>query len=307
MLGRIVEVAEDNRHLSLFRGFLLVKSTEGDKQEIGRVPIDDIAAVIANSHGLSYSNNLLVALAEQGSPFVLCAANHNAVGMLLPLDGNYEVSRRIDAQIEAKRPLKKQLWSSIVRSKLEQQASVLQAIGEPSVPISSLIKKVKSGDPENIEAQAARRYWTLLFGSSFRRDRQADGINSLLNYGYTVLRATVARAVVAAGLHPAIGLHHSNAMNAMRLVDDLIEPFRPLVDLGVFRLTQINLCEITPETKRVLVRLMYEDVITSSGTTPVTVSAQKLAVSLAQIFLGERDKLDLPLSSEPFILGDIIN
>lgn len=306
MLGRIVEIAEDNRHLSLYRGFLLVKSTEGERQEIGRVPIDDICAVIANSHGLSYSNSLLVALAEQGSPFVLCAANHNAVGMLWPIDGNYEVSRRIDAQIEAKLPLRKQLWSSIVRSKLEQQASVLKAIGEPNVPLLALIKKVRSGDPDNIEAQAARRYWTLLFGSSFRRDRQADDLNALLNYGYTVLRATVARAVVAAGLHPAIGLHHSNASNAMRLVDDLIEPFRPLVDLGVFRLAKKDLCQVTPETKRVLVRLMYEDMLTTSGTTPVTVCAQKLAVSLAQVFLGERDKLDLPLVSEPYILGDII-
>lgn len=306
MLGRIVEVAEDYRHLSLFRGFLLVKSTEEEGQEIGRVPIDDICAVIANGHGLSYSNNLLVALAEQGAPFVLCGSNHNAVGMLWPIDGNYETSKRIEAQIEAKRPLKKQLWSSIVRSKLEQQASVLDAIGEPSIPISSLIKKVRSGDPDNIEAQAARRYWTLLFGNAFRRDRQADDINSLLNYGYTVLRATVARAVVAAGLHPAIGLHHSNAQNAMRLVDDLIEPFRPLVDLGVFRLSQKDLRQITPDTKRVLVRIMYSDMLTHSGATPVTVCAQKLAVSLAKVFLGERDKLDLPLVSEPFALGDIM-
>ncbi|NLN68524.1 MAG: type II CRISPR-associated endonuclease Cas1 [Alcaligenaceae bacterium] len=302
MLGRIVEIAEDNRHLSLYRGFLKVNSTEGDREELGRVPLDDISAVIANAYGISYTNNILVALANMGAPFVLCAENHNAVGMLLPIEGNYEQSKRMDAQIAASVPLRKKLWASIVKSKLEQQACVLEVIGAPFIPIQALIKKIKSGDSTNIEAQAARRYWSLLFGKDFRRDRDETQINGLLNYGYTVLRATTARAIVAAGLHPSIGLYHSNAGNAMRLVDDLMEPFRPMVDLKVYQLVQAGNNEVNQETKRMLVRTMYEDMQTLAGITPLTVCTQKLATSLALVMLKERDRLELPLPSLPISL-----
>lgn len=233
MIGRIVVVADDRRHLFMHRGFMVVQDTEGERKELGQMPLDDIAAVIANAHGLSYTNNLLVALAERGAPFVLCAANHNAVGMLLPIEGNFEQARRIEAQIAASQPTHKRLWASVVRSKLEQQAAALAATGAPTAPLAALATKVRSGDPDNLEAQGARRYWGLLFGDSFRRDQDAGGLNAMLNYGYTVLRATTARAIVAAGLHTSIGLHHSNDSNAMRLVDDLMEPFRPIVDLKV--------------------------------------------------------------------------
>ena len=295
MIGRIVEVADDRRHLSMYRGLMVVQESGGDHKELGRVPLDDIAAVIANAHGLSYTNNLLVALAERGAPFVLCGANHNAVGMLLPIDGNFEQARRIDAQIAATLPTRKRLWAAIVRSKLEQQAAALAATGAPTAPLTALAAKVRSGDPDNLEAQGARRYWGLLLGTAFRRDQAGDGLNALLNYGYTVLRAATARAVVAAGLHPSIGLHHSHDNNAMRLVDDLMEPFRPMIDLTVWRLNARGEREVTAETKRALVKRLFDDMQTEVGVTPVMVCAQKLAVSLGHVFLGERDKLDLPM------------
>lgn len=305
MMGRIVEVADDRRHLSLHRGFMVVQDTEGERKELGRVPLDDIAAVIANAHGLSYTNNLLVALSERGAPFVLCAANHNAVGMLLPIDGNFEQAKRIDAQIAASLPTRKRLWAAVVRSKLEQQAAALEATGAPTTPLSVLVSKVKSGDPENVEAQGAQRYWRLLFGDAFRRDQNGgNDINALLNYGYTVLRACTARAVIAAGLHPSIGLHHSHDNNAMRLVDDLMEPFRPVVDLKVWQLKREGGDQVTPETKRALVQTLYDDMQTDAGATPVLVCAQKLAVSLAQVYVGERSKLDLPLPGLPIALAN---
>ncbi len=304
MIGRIVEVADDRRHLSMHRGFMVVQDTEGERKALGQVPLDDIAAVIANAHGLSYTNNLLVALAERGAPFVLCAANHNAVGMLLPIDGNFEQAKRIEAQIAASLPTHKRLWAAVVRSKLEQQAAALEAAGAPTAPLSALVSKVKSGDPENIEAQGAQRYWRLLFGDAFRRDQDGDGLNGLLNYGYTVLRAATARAVVSAGLHPSIGLHHSNDNNAMRLVDDLMEPFRPVIDLKIWHLRRNGDNEVTPDTKRALVRTLYDDMQTEAGATPVMVCAQKLAVSLAQVYLGERQKLDLPLPGLPLALAN---
>lgn len=306
MIGRIVEVADDRRHLHLHRGFMVVQDTEGERKELGQVPLDDIAAVIANAHGISYTNNLLVALAERGAPFVLCAANHNAVGMLLPIEGNFEQSKRIEAQIAASLPTHKRLWATVVRSKLEQQAAALEATGAPTAPLTALIGKVKSGDPENIEAQGARRYWGLLFGDAFRRDQDGGGLNGMLNYGYTVLRASTARAVIAAGLHPSIGLHHSHDNNAMRLVDDIMEPFRPVIDLKVWHLRRNGECEVTPETKRALVRTLYDDMQTDIGATPVMVCVQKLATSLAQVYLGERDKLDLPLPGLPLALANAL-
>jgi CRISPR-associated protein Cas1 len=272
-------------------------------RSLGQVPLDDIAAVIANAHGLSYTNNLLVALAERCAPFVLCAANHNAVGMVLPIEGNYQQAKRYDAQIAANQPLIKRLWAEIVKSKLQQQAAALEAAGSPHIPLQALVRKVRSGDPDNFEAQGARRYWGLLFGDNFRRDQQGGGLNAMLNYGYTVLRATTARAVVAAGLHPTIGLHHSNEGNAMRLVDDLMEPFRPVIDLKVWQLHEHGEDTITPETKRALVGTLYDDMQTSVGTTPVMVCVQKLATSLAQVFMSEKDKLDLPLPGLPISLA----
>lgn len=295
MIGRIVEIADDRRYLFVSRGFMVVRTTEGTGEELGQVPLDDISAVVANAHGLSFSNNLLVALAKRGAPFVVCAANHNVVGMLWPIDGNFQQAKRYDAQLAASKPTNKRLWAQIVRSKLLNQAAVLEATGAPAAPLSGLVRKVRSGDPDNIEAQGARRYWTLLFGSEFRRDRNAGGINSLLNYGYTVLRAATARAVAAAGLHPTLGIHHRNEGNPMRLVDDLMEPFRPVIDVLVWQLNREGAKDVSTEAKRVLVRSMYDDIQTIAGNTPTIACLQKLAISLSQIYLGEREDLELPL------------
>lgn len=303
MLGRIVEIADDHRHLSVVRGFMQVLDTEGERKELGRIPLDDISALIANAHGMSYTNNLLVALAERGAPFVLCAANHNVVGILWPMDGNFAQAKRFDAQIAAPKPTHKRVWASIVKAKLQQQAAVLEAIGAPAEPIRALIAQIRSGDPDNKEAQAARRYWSLLFGEGFRRlQENPDPTNILLNYGYTVLRASTARAIVAAGLHPTLGVHHSNEGNPMRLVDDLMEPFRPQIDFKVWQLCRTGAPALTPENKRALVQTLFADMHTPAGATPVSVCIQRLATSLAQLYLGERDKVELPLPQLPLDL-----
>lgn len=294
MLGRIVEIAEDQRHLSMFRGFMIIESTGAEREELGRIPLEDIGSVIANAHGLSYTNNLLVALAERGSPFVLCGPNHNATGMLISIKGNYQQAKRFDAQIKASKPTRNRLWAEIIRAKLSWQAAVLELIGAPSIPIKTLIKKVKPGDLGNIEAIGARRYWSLLFGPEFKRDKEAPGLNTLLNYGYTVLRATVARAVVAAGLHPTLGVHHSNEGNAMRLVDDLMEPFRPIIDLRVWQLNQIEEVQLSAAIKKSIVLTMFVDIQTEAGVSPVTVCIQNLANSLVQVYLGETKALRMP-------------
>jgi CRISPR-associated protein Cas1 len=294
VLNRIVEIAEDQRYLSVLRGFMVIESTGVERRELGRIPLDDIGAVIANAHGLSYTNNLLVALAERGAPFVLCGSNHNVVGMLFSVDGNHHQAKRFDAQIRISKPIRDRLWADVIKSKLAWQAAVLERVGSPSAPLKSLVGKVKSGDFENIEAQGARRYWTLLFGPSFRRNQEAQGANAMLNYGYTVLRAMTARAVVAAGLHPTLGLHHSNESNPMRLVDDLMEPFRPVIDFKVWQLCQKGKMEINAIVKREIVLTMFVDIETKDGISPLSVCIQKAATSLAQIYLGEEKKLYLP-------------
>lgn len=306
MIGRVVEIADDRRYLFVSRGFMVVKSTGDDGEELGQIPLDDIAAVIANAHGLSFSNNLLVALAKRGTPFVVCAANHNVVSMLWPVDGNFQQAKRYDAQLAASKPTHKRLWAQIVRTKLLQQAAALEAAGVSPAPLSSLARKIHSGDPANIEAQGARRYWTLLFGPDFRRDRSGGGINGLLNYGYTVLRAAAARAVIAAGLHPTAGIHHLNEGNPMRLVDDLMEPFRPIIDLLVWQMKQEGLKEVNSETKRILVRSLFDDMETDVGATPVIACLQRLAISLAQVYMGERKNLDLPLPGLPLVLATML-
>lgn len=296
MIGRVVEIAADDRHLAVSRGFLTV-STKG--KEVGRVPLDDIGVLLAHAHGLTYSNNLMVELAQRGAAVVLCGPNHMPVAWLWPMDGHHVQSLRMRQQLEAGAPLRKRLWQVLVRAKIEQQRAVLERLGKPDGAFDLLARKVKSGDPENIEAQAARRYWPLLMGDDFRRDRSADGANAMLNYGYTVLRAGVARAVTSAGLHPSVGLHHSNRNNPMCLVDDLMEPFRPIVDYMVSRLIVAAKEEVNPETKAVLAQILTFDMATDQGTTPVATCVERLAFSLAQSFEAGKPSLTLPRTLLP--------
>jgi CRISPR-associated protein Cas1 len=296
MVGRVVEIETDGRHLAINRGFLIV-SEKG--AEIGKVPLDDIAAVIANAHGLTYSNNALIELSTRGVPIVLCGANHMPAAIVWPVDAHHVQTGRMNDQIAASLPLKKRLWAQLVRAKILAQAAALEAVGATSTGFLLLSRKVRSGDPDNVEAEAARRYWPLLLGPEFRRDKDGDGLNGLLNYGYAVLRAGMARAVMAAGLHPSFGLMHSNRSNPMVLVDDLMEPFRPTVDREVCRLVRDGAHEVDRDTKAALARIMVLDLPTSQGLSPLMVCAERLVQSLAKAYAGEGDKLDLPLAILP--------
>ncbi|MCB1865216.1 MAG: type II CRISPR-associated endonuclease Cas1 [Chromatiales bacterium] len=291
MIGRVVEVAGAGRYLSLDRGFLVVNHGGG---EVARTPIDDIAALIGNGHGLSYSNNLLVALAERGCPFVLCGANHRPVAMLWPVESHHRQAARMDAQLAASLPMRKRLWKQVVQAKIGMQAAVVDLFDGPPAPLLRMVRAVRAGDPSNVEGQAARLYWSQLFGGDFRRRRHGGDQNLLLNYGYTILRATVARQLMAAGLHPGIPLHHANEGNSMRLVDDLMEPFRPLVDAWVRRLWDGGQRDLTPLVKRALARLPVRSLHVVQGVSPVTIVIQRLCVSLAQCYEAQAKELVLP-------------
>ena len=298
-MERIVDIATDGRHLSAHRGFLIVEQA---RQEVGRVPLDDVAAVIVHAHGVTWSTNLIVALAERGAILLLCGPNHSPVAVCLPIDGHHAQNGRMRAQWEAKRPLAKQLWKAIIVAKIRWQGAVLEANGRTAGAFDLLARKVGSGDPDNIEAQAARRYWGLLMGEDFRRDREAGGVNALLNYGYAVMRAMCARAVVASGLHPSIGVHHANRGNAFALADDLIEPFRPLVDALVVRMRAAGIDTVTPEAKRAFAGLIALDLPGTGGVvTTVSVAATRAAQSLARSFQTGR-AADLALPQPPSAL-----
>jgi CRISPR-associated protein Cas1 len=293
-MDQIVDIATDGRHLSRDRGFL--KVTEGP-EEIGRIPLDQIAGVIVHAHGTTWSNSLLTELADRGAPVVLCGTNHAPRSVLLPLDGHHAQGARLRAQWQAKASLMKQAWKQVVISKINMQAAALEAVGEAHAPVAMLTRKVSSGDSGNVEAQAARYYWPRMMGEDFRRDRNAPDLNALLNYGYTVLRAATARAVAAAGLHPTIGLHHSNRGNAFALADDLMEPFRPLIDCAVRGLAERNGDQVDTEAKQSLARLIAIDLPLGDGVTPVSVALCKLATSLGQSF--ETGTLNLALPRPP--------
>jgi len=201
------------------------------------------------------------------------------------------------AQWQAKAPLIKQAWKQVVIAKITMQAAALDAAGQPAATLKMITRKVQSGDPTNVEAQAARYYWPRLMGPEFRRDTAQGDENALLNYGYTVLRAATSRAVVAAGLHPTIGLFHANRGNAFALADDLMEPFRPLVDLCVRRIVQDRGSQVDTNAKQALARLIATDLPLGEGITPVSVALIKLATSLGQSF--EAGALSLALPNPP--------
>lgn len=290
-MDQIIDISQDGRHLSRDRGFLLVQEND---QTIGRVPLDQIAAVIVHAHGVTWTNSILVELAERGTPVVFCAANHQPRALLLPIEGHHAQGARMRAQWTAPEPLRKQAWKRVVIAKIKMQAAALAAIGQPPAPLHFIARNVQSGDSTNAEAQAARLYWPMLLGPDFRRDPGRSDVNSLLNYGYTVLRAAMARAIAAAGLHPTIGIFHSNRSNAFALADDLMEPFRPLVDLMARAILTQSGPEVTPAAKQAFARLISLDLPLTGETSPVSVALTRLATSLAQSFEARKLALALP-------------
>ena len=293
-MDQIIDIATDRRHLSRDRGFLKISE---DGREIGRTPLDQITGVIVHAHGTTWSTSLLTELADRGAVVVLCGPNHAPKSVLMPLNGHHAQGARMRAQWRAKVPLLKQAWKQVVLRKIEMQAAVLDAFGAPSAALTMMMRKVTSGDRTNVEAQAARYYWPRMMGPDFRRDRNSIGLNAVLNYGYTIMRAATARAVVAAGLHPTIGIHHGNRGNAFALADDLMEPFRPLVDCTVRGLVARNGTEVDTDTKRALARLIALDLPLDNKLTPLSTALYKFATSLGQSF--EAGSLSLAIPAPP--------
>jgi len=290
--GQIVEITSPDHWLGKWRGFLVVRNAG---RKIGQVPLDDIAAVIVSTSGCGLSSNLIDQLAERNIPFVICGRNYLPACWTLPVAGYGRQFSIMRAQCGLKEPRRKRAWQRIVRAKIENQAEVLARTGAANSRLERLSRKVRSGDPENCEALAARIYWQSLFGSDFRRDRQAPGLNAALNYSYTILRACIARGVSGAGLHPSFSIHHRNPQNPFNLVDDLIEPFRPITDMVLWSGYGSKKIELNHETKAELAALTALPVHTTDGASPLSLTAAKICQSFARYCLGERDDFDMPM------------
>lgn len=261
--------------------------------------IEDIGVMVIESEQVTLSSSLISTLLENKVALIICNSKHMPAGLMLPLEGNTEQSERFDAQIEASLPLKKQLWQQTVSMKIRNQGAVLRKVN--NIEIGNMLvwaSKVRSGDPDNLEGRAASYYWKNLFIEcpGFVRRQEGEEPNSLLNYGYAILRAIIARSLVSSGLIPTLGIHHSNKYNAYCLADDIMEPYRPYVDLMVVNLIRVFKFspEISKETKRQLLTIPTIDVRIGKLSRPLMVAASITSASLAKCYLGETRKLVYP-------------
>ena len=262
----------------------------------GSIPIEDIGVLIIDNHGVVYTHACMTALLNNNTAVILSGNNHHPAGLLLPLDTNSVQSERFRYQIEASLPLKKQLWQQTVKSKIRNQAGLLKIIGEEHARLLAMIKEVKSDDTGNLEAQASRYYWCRLLGKEFRRDRFGEYPNNLLNYGYMVLRAAVARSLVSSGLLPTLGIHHRNRYNAYCLADDIMEPYRVFVDQIVYKLKKQyeGTISLTKELKKELLNILTGDVQFDDMKSPLIVGLHRTTASLYRCFSEEQKSIDYP-------------
>ncbi|MDR0969942.1 MAG: type II CRISPR-associated endonuclease Cas1 [Lentimicrobiaceae bacterium] len=300
---------ENPAYLSMKNRQLVIKLPEVERNDdlpesfkaesVRTVPIEDIGIVILDNKQITLTHGLIEALLENNCALITCNSNRMPCGVMLPLESNTLQNERFTAQIEVSVPLKKQLWQQTIQAKIENQANLLKNMRHAEVR-NMLVwaKDVKSGDPDNLEGRAAAYYWKNIFPdiAKFTRGRNGEPPNNLLNYGYAVLRSVVARALVASGLLPTLGIHHHNRYNAYCLADDIMEPYRPFVDKLVTEIVDsgTDVQELSKDIKIKLLGIPVLDVIINSQRSPLMIAAGQTAASLAKCYLGESRKIVYP-------------
>lgn len=293
-------------YLSLRNGQLVIRLPEVEKAElpdiikqetIRTVPIEDIGVVVLDNKQITITQGALAELVANSAAVITCDSKCMPTGMLLPLSGNTLYQERFRNQIEAAIPLRKQLWQQTVKAKIENQAYCLQKNTSKSfVPLHVLARKVRSDDADNHEAQAAAYYWKNLFSDGFTRDKDGIPPNNLLNYGYAILRAVIARALVGSGLLPVYGIHHHNRYNAYCLADDIMEPYRPFVDdlvLSTMKKMEVS-DDLTVDLKREMLSIPVLDVVIGGKRSPLMIAAGLTTASLAKCYNGEAREISYP-------------
>lgn len=271
------------------------------KEATASIPVEDIGIVVLDNKQITITQALMEALLENNVALITCDSSHHPTGLMLPLCGNTIQNERFRAQLDATEPLKKQLWAQTISQKIKNQAALFGSIGIDNNYFIPLHRNVKSGDADNCEATAAAHYWGNMFKqvasvNAFKRFREGLPPNNYFNYGYALLRATMARSIVGAGLLPTLGIFHHNRYNAYCLADDLMEPYRPYVDKVVYGIIEehgIN-DDIPKEIKAILLKIPAMDVVMDGEKSPLMNATQRTAVSLVKCFNGEQRKLMYP-------------
>lgn len=287
MADYVLDFGQSPAYLHVRDQQLIIEPKGGAPQT---VPLAEIAVLILAHPQVTCTQAVFAGLLAAGGVVVACNEQRMPAGLLLPTAGHFAQAERFVAQAGAAAPRKKRLWQQIVKAKLRAQGDLLADLRGDDAGLRNLSREVRSGDPTNVEAQGARRYWPRLFDDpAFRRRRDLSDANRFLNYGYAVLRAVVARAICAAGLHPSLGVHHHNRYNAYCLADDLMEPYRPLVDDAVVDLTGCVGADapLEPSTKRALLEAITGCYRVDGEVRSVFDICARTAQSLARVFLGE--------------------
>lgn len=273
--------------------YILEPST---KEMKGKVPVEDLGLLMLDHFQITISHQLIQKMMGNNVVVVSCDGHHLPHGIMLPLYGHTEHSDRIKDQLEASEPLKKQLWKQTVECKIENQKEVLKRLGNFYEPMSDYQNNVKSGDITNMEGIAAQHYWKHLISLDFLRQRFGDSPNQFFNFGYSVLRSIVARAIVETGLLPVLGIFHKNKYNPYCLADDLMEPYRPFVDLLVMQWLACNseTEELTKEFKAFILQIATKDVKIDDKIRPLLIAVKTTAMSLYKCYTGEKRLISYP-------------
>ncbi len=296
MIKRTI-VIENASQLSLRQEQLVVRRIDNSDIPEKSVPIEDLGVLMLESEHCSITTALLTRLMERNVAVIGCDSKHMPVGLWLPLEGNTLQSARFQMQVAASLPLKKNVWAQLIKFKLENQAEVVRRQNLECAPLLRWANEVRSGDTDNFEARGAAYYWNILFeGQEFRRERFGPPPNHLFNYGYAILRAVIARALVASGLFPTFGVHHKNQYNAYCLADDVMEPYRPIVDAYILEhVDEVEVGEeLTREWKLILLQIPTLDVVLEKERRPLLVAASMTTSSLVKVLEGKEKKVLLP-------------
>jgi len=324
MIKRTVEISSGPTYLSVKNDQLIISR---EREVVGTIPCEDVGLVIVDNPAVTYTHGVLTTLMEHGAILIACGRDHHPVGYVWPVQANTLHTERLRLQVECSRPTGKRIWQQIVRAKIVGQARNLPQDEPAFKKLMNLAEEVRSGDPSNVEAHAAKVYWKALFADGplpdgrgsdwakgvrglaprgsegairdngaarFHRDPDGPPPNNLLNYGYMAVRAAVARAICAAGLHPSIGFHHRNRYNAFCLADDLVEPLRPLVDARVRALVSRGQLEIDKDSKTDLLGVLAVTVTMGGESGPLLVALSKMLASLVRVLEGGEKRLEIP-------------
>ncbi len=280
--------------ISVRNSQLVLTSIDGSDEQANKVPIEDLAHIIIENQRVALTIPAMNQLASSNVGIIVCNEKNMPHLMMNPLECNILQGQRYKTQLEASLPSKKSIWQQIVTAKIKNQSLLLSKYGFEGDVLKPYYSNVKSDDSDNREGIAARVYWQKLFGENYMRSREGGSPNNLLNYGYTILRASTARAIVGAGMLPALGIHHHNRSNAFPLADDLMEPFRPYVDDIAYKLFKSGHNVLDRESKSELINVLYRDTLVNGKTHPLGIALEMICTSTLKVMSGESKRINVP-------------